>query len=283
MKKVFTHANCPDGFTAQYLLAGHPNYSHAQFVDIGYTDSIPEFGPDDEVIFADFCPKPEALSKAANEADSVLVLDHHLSAVENAEAFFADNPQPDNLKLEFDMERSGARMVMDYFYPEGECKHETLVNYVQDRDLWKFELPYAEVVCEIFVSMPFTFEVWTELSNMLNQNFDSALSLGMGAKAKTDKIVDDQAKLAKLVDIGGHLVWAAPSPYATGSDLAGKLAEKGDFGAYYVDHPDGSVQWGLRSAPDGANVSKVAELYGGGGHYHAAGFVLKPGVTLENY
>jgi oligoribonuclease NrnB/cAMP/cGMP phosphodiesterase (DHH superfamily) len=58
-----------------------------------------------------------------------------------------------------------------------------------------------------------------------------------------------------------------------GSDAAAKLAVGWPFAAYYWDSPTGR-EFGLRSAPDGLDVSVIARKFGGGGHKHAAGFKL---------
>lgn len=55
------------------------------------------------------------------------------------------------------------------------------------------------------------------------------------------------------------------------SDVAGKLADGHAFAATYYDDTDGR-RWSLRSTPEGADVSQIAEAFGGGGHKHAAGF-----------
>lgn len=45
----------------------------------------------------------------------------------------------------------------------------------------------------------------------------------------------------------------------------------------------GQRSYSLRSAKDGIDVSKIAAMFGGGGHYHAAGFAIKSGkVDLKS-
>jgi oligoribonuclease NrnB/cAMP/cGMP phosphodiesterase (DHH superfamily) len=79
--------------------------------------------------------------------------------------------------------------------------------------------------------------------------------------------------LARRTLIGGHDVLTINAPGYLASDLANQLAQGEPFAAVYFDAPDGR-HVSLRSAAQGLNVAAIAEAYGGGGHYHAAGFRL---------
>lgn len=50
-----------------------------------------------------------------------------------------------------------------------------------------------------------------------------------------------------------------------------KDAVKAIPGGYYYDTAE-ARHFGLRSADDGADVARIAQEYGGGGHRHASGF-----------
>jgi len=69
-------------------------------------------------------------------------------------------------------------------------------------------------------------------------------------------------------------------PYTLTSDAGHLLAENFPFAGCYWDTPSGRV-FSLRSRDDGMNVSKIAELYGGGGHEHASGFTIPWDNLLE--
>ena len=85
--------------------------------------------------------------------------------------------------------------------------------------------------------------------------------------------------------IGGCITPVVNVPYMWGSDAAHLLCKEyvpgspAGFAAYYWDR-DGFREFGLRSLPDGMDVSEVAKLYGGGGHKHAAGFRVPFGHEL---
>ena len=65
----------------------------------------------------------------------LLVLDHH----KTAQAALADIDHA-KAKIVFDMERSGAGLAWDYFYPlaTGSAR-PPLIDMVEDRDLWRFQ------------------------------------------------------------------------------------------------------------------------------------------------
>jgi nanoRNase/pAp phosphatase (c-di-AMP/oligoRNAs hydrolase) len=57
------------------------------------------------------------------------------------------------------------------------------------------------------------------------------------------------------------------------SEVAGKLAEKGHFGATFFLNDDRTATFSLRSRCE-FDVSLVAKKFGGGGHRNAAGFMV---------
>ncbi|MGY8872170.1 MAG: DHHA1 domain-containing protein, partial [Pseudomonadales bacterium] len=70
-----------------------------------------------------------------------------------------------------------------------------------------------------------------------------------------------------------HWVPALNCPYSWASEAGHILGIDQPFSATYTIH-DGFIKFSLRSAKDGLDVSKIAEMFGGGGHEHAAGFSI---------
>jgi len=85
---------------------------------------------DREVWFVDFSYKRPVILEMSAKAKSITILDHHKSA----EADLVELPE--NVSVKFDMEKSGARLAWDCFHPAEDIP--MLVNYVEDRDLWRF-------------------------------------------------------------------------------------------------------------------------------------------------
>ena len=65
----------------------------------------------------------------------------------------------------FDMERSGAGMTWDAIHTDHDLHRERpwLVNYVEDRDLWRFKLPNSKEVNAYISSRKQTFEEWNKM------------------------------------------------------------------------------------------------------------------------
>lgn len=250
-------------------------------IPASYGHSIPDVGKDAHVVIADFSYlRPQMLELAA-AAGSVTVLDHH----KTAEANLVDLPS--NVETVFDMDRSGAGIVLGWLHdrkltlPIGAYD---MVPYIQDYDLWRKELPHTEEVSAYHSSLRMNLENWYIFGRQMAADKSVVFATGASLMRYRDKLVEHTAATAREIDILGHKVLIAASPYALGSLVAEKLCtgENADrpFGAYYVPQPWGT-QFGLRSRDD-FSVREVAERLGGGGHDQAAGFRINGAWDFEN-
>lgn len=266
------HGGCPDGFTAAWVVRQFFT-TNVTFHEGRYGDPAPDdIGPDDDVLIVDFSyPRAELLDLCARVA-TVTVLDHHASAQRDL-----DGIEAWNLTVVFDMERSGAGISWDHLWaPEPRPR---LVDYVEDRDLWRFALPESQDIAPLFMGTPMTWEDWDALAHDLEHAWPVASAQGRAMRRMREKIIGEVVATARLMTIAGYTVPVASSPYALGSDVAGELAVGAHFAGYYVDRPE-HRQFGLRSTDDGLDVSLIAGEYGGGGHPHAAGFTVPWGHEL---
>lgn len=268
------HGGCPDGFTSAWVMRAACGAS-VEFHAGSYGTPPPADIPEDASVWiVDFSyPRAELLALAAR-VEQVTVLDHHASAERDLAGIDQEAP---NLRVVFDMTRSGAGITWDTMFP-GEPRPR-LVCYVEDRDLWRFALPASEDVAPLFMGTEHTFADWDALARGLENQWDVVSAQGRAMRQMREKIIGEIAATARLMDIDQYTVPVAGSPYALGSDVAGVLAEGAHFAGYYVDRPE-HRQFGLRSTPDGLDVSLIAAEYGGGGHPHAAGFTVPWGHPL---
>lgn len=285
------HANCADGFTAAWAVRKMLGDT-VQFVPGVYGEAPPDVTGKD-VLLVDFSYKRPVLEAMAETARSILVLDHHKTAQADLEPFAAiplgssvqeeterarsgDNSAR-KINALFDMERSGAMIAWQHFHDE---EAPNLVQFVQDRDLWRFDIQGSREVAAFIFSHEYTFENWDRLHAILStrEGIQSAIDSGSAIERKHFKdIAELLAMSARSMLIGGHLVQVANLPYTMSSDAAGKLGEGAPFGASYMDTPKGRV-FSLRSRGESAvDVSEVAKGYGGGGHKNAAGFTMPIG------
>lgn len=262
------HGGCPDGFTSAWIVARSFGSTPVRLVEGRYGEPPPADVDGANVYIVDFSYPRDQLLDLAGRAATVTVLDHHKSAQEDL-AGLDDAPLTyPTLCVEFDMDRSGAGITWDHFHPDDHDNRPWLVNYVEDRDLWRFKLPWTHEAFAAVSSHPNTLEAWDEIAST---PFDRIVTEGRAVQRFRQKLIDTAVEGAIRVTIAGHDVPVANVPYAVGSDVAGELAKGEPFAAYWYES-DGERRWGLRSAPDGLDVAEIAQRFGGGGHKHAAGY-----------
>ena len=283
------HAPCQDGFTAAWAI--WKRWPDVEFVPGVYGDEPPDVTRK-RVLLVDFSYKAPVLRRLAESAAFVAVLDHHKSAEADLADFaveaidwttrFEDEGLAGlaihNIQAVFDMTRSGAMMAWDYAHP-GELA-PGLVQHVQDRDLWRFNLPYTREIAAALFSHDYDFDTWDWFADELASPVGRHALVREGAAIERKHHKD----VAELLDqtqrymvIGGVRVPVANLPYTMASDAANALAEGNPFAACYFDNGSGRRVFSLRSKAEGLDVSEIAVRYGGGGHARAAGFSMPLG------
>lgn len=281
------HGNCQDGFGAAWAVRHAFDERRIEFHPGVYQDPPPDV-TDRHVLLVDFSYKRPVLLEMAAKARTILILDHHKSAAEDLAGFreIAPHDEWDDDTLDnvieadppiavlFDMERSGAGIAWDFFHNTVRPK---LIDHIEDRDLWRFDLDGTREISAALFSHPYDFRLWDDL--MLREDLANLFREGCAIERKHHK---DVAELVKVMQrpmvIGGHKVPVASLPYTLTSDAGHKMAAESGapFAACYWDTPEGRF-FSLRSTDDGADVSAIAKQYGGGGHAHAAGFRMPIG------
>jgi len=276
---VVYHANCADGFTAAWACwKRHPDWEYRPMAygDGGLGLLLRDVVGRD-VYFLDFCLSKEQMWPIGMVANKLVVLDHHKTA-EAALNGFEEEMKVFNEDVEvvFDMERSGAGIAWDYFWPGKE--RPMLVDVVEDRDLWKFKMWQTKNLMAYIFSYDYTFENWQKLHISLRDDWYAKEQLGAAIVRKHDKDIRELLKGGRrTMVIGGVEVPVCNLPYTMSSEAGHILAEDAPFAACYWDAND-KRRFSLRSRADGgADVSEIAKQYGGGGHKHAAGFEMPLG------
>ena len=259
------HSNCADGFTAAWVIwTKNPGW---EFYPGKYQEEPPDV-TGREVYFVDFSYKRPVILEMAKKAKSIIILDHH----KTAEADLVDLPE--NVSVTFDMTKSGAHLAWDHFRPGKDVP--TLVQYVEDRDLWKFDLMYSKDLGEYIFSHAYNFDTWTNLYNTFSdpETLNMAVAAGQALLRKKDKDTEELLQNKFQMTLQGHKVWVANLPYTFSSEAGHLLAKEGPFGATFYLDGDYAI-FSLRSVEGGQDVSEIAKVFGGGGHKHAAGFKIR--------
>jgi len=259
---VIYHAACPDGFTSAWVAASA--LGKVELFEGKHGEKPPlKLAMRREVYVLDFSyarPQLESLNTVAGE---LTVIDHHLTA----EADLKGLPY-----CEFDMNRSGAGMTWDHFHPKEE--RPWLVDYVEDRDLWRFELPNSEEISLRIRCQPMKLDAWDAL---LKAGKDQALEEGRGAKLHLDHYVRVALRnMYTLPDVHEGLSAACVNvSYEGVSDVLHAALEQSGLklALAWCLTKGGELACSARSAED-VDCSVFAKSLGGGGHAQASGFSL---------
>jgi oligoribonuclease NrnB/cAMP/cGMP phosphodiesterase (DHH superfamily) len=273
------HGNCADGFGSAWATRHYFGDGNVDFFP-GLHGQPPPDTTGRDVVIVDFCYKRPILDTMSSQADSVLVLDHHKTAQDDLLDITGPNDwqswlsaDPANgashkLGAVFDMERSGAGLTWDFFFPDTD--RPKLLNHIEDRDLWRFKLDGTREIQAALFSYPYDFTVWDNF--MQQDDFTILRSEGSTIERKHFRDIDELLRVCqRRLTIDGHDVPVANLPYTLTNDATHKMAQGEPFAACYYDKEDCRV-FSLRSSEGGLDVSEIAKSYGGGGHQHAAGF-----------
>lgn len=296
---VIYHGGCRDGFCAawvvnKYLMmqnnaAMHPDTWIKPTYHPGFYGQEPPDCKDKQVIIVDFCYPIDVMQRIFDSAKSVTWLDHHKTAQPVADYLNQYGTSYPDVKFVFDNSRSGAGIAWDYLF--GDKERPWLVDYVEDRDLWKKELDNTDTVNAYISSLEFSFKLW-DLVN--SDGLGNVLLKGSAVERKTEQYVREVCKNVYFRNINQSNIRNENGKYTIASnqywmqipvvnicqvDCSEVLHElcirynTAAFSMYWFKRADGMYQYGLRSIED-FDVSTVAKLFGGGGHKNAAGFQL---------
>lgn len=293
MKILVLHHADADGFGAAYAFnTTLKPTDEVTYTPVQYGQEPPDVSGYDFLYILDFSYKRSVMEELYAKMDGrMYCIDHHKTAQAELEGL------PYCL---FDMEKSGAGLTWAFCWPN-DTHLPTILAYVQDRDLWKFDLPDSKAVNAYIATLEWDFGVWDQF------DLATAKSAGTAILAFQQRQVEGRlkdVKMVSLVTIQDELWQRAelPHPYIfdtrcndedrvhpRGVDIptvnaSENISELGEamchaypdapFSMSYCDRADGSRSYSLRSR-NGFDVSVVAKAFGGGGHKASAGFTLK--------
>jgi hypothetical protein len=254
---VIFHSPCADGFTSAWI--ARKKYPDAEFFPTAHHTAPPDVR-DKNVLILDFAYPRETLLKMLDDAASLTVLDHHKTNQKDLAGL---------VFCKFDMTRSGAGITWDELFPLAQGNYRPwLVDYVQDRDLWHWRLPFSREVSAALDSYPQDFETWDRISAKSPEDLAAE---GAPLIRYQNQIIDRLTVDAREVLFEGHRVPVVNSPLLM-SDIGSRLAQGKPFAVVWRHTSDGRYAYSLRSTDAGVDVSEIAKKHGGGGHRNAAGF-----------
>ncbi len=256
------HGNCADGFGAAWTFHACADREFDFHAGVYQNDPPDVTGRD--VYLVDFSYKRQVVEKMLETANSVVLIDHHKTAIDDLMPLM----EVGAIKFLVDLDHSGAMLAWQWF--NGNFRQPPdLLRHIEDRDLWRFKLPGTREIQANVFSFPYDFAVWDEL---MARPVSELIAEGKAIERKHFKDIHELTKVTtRRFNIGGHNVPIANLPYTLTSDAGHLLAQGEPFAGCYWDTPEGRV-FSLRSTDQGLDVSEIAKQYGGGGRRNASGF-----------
>lgn len=287
------HTDCLDGFTSAWIVcrALERKGYKCDLIKMDYTpkhldelfDELIRY-PYEALYIVDYSVPTTFLQdiQCLENNPATTILDHHKTAFE---MYCPDIPVTPksylNTKIHgavviLDNSHSGAGLCWEYF--TGRCVNENkLVTYVEDWDLWRFDLgENTKYIHHFLLEKVKTLVNWDILDEAMREESSLFAMLKVGAMNKEahDDEVNDIACYAVNVIIEGEYGLAVECPRKLVSDVGHTLAKKcGTYGAMYtIDLEENLVYWSFRSVKeeDSYDVEVLAKKLGGGGHKNAA-------------
>lgn len=261
---ILYHAECPDGFGGAW--AAHKKFGNlADYIAVEHNELVPEGLTEKEIYLIDFSYPEEITQELISKNRRVTAIDHHISA-ERAVKMTQD--------YSYSIDHSGSVLAWMYFHSNKTVPK--ILQYIEDRDIWKFKLEGTDPICTFIDSFDFSFGQWDQLALDIEDDSKRADSLFQGSimfkheQKLTQMVIEDGAK---EVYFEGHKVYAVNAPYFFASHIGNILCtRKPPFSIIWRENSQ-KVHVSLRS--DGTvDVSQIAEKFGGGGQKAAAGFDL---------
>lgn len=262
---VLYHSPCPDGMGAAYAAWRHFG-DQARYVGINHGEKLPDFRERADIYMLDFSLKRPALLALATRHD-IYIVDHHIGAAKELEGI---EQEATNIAVKFDNDHSGAWLAWEYFHLFDPMPW--LIPFVEDRDLWRNQLPDTNEIHAALSTHSMDFATWHKL--MTQDTKEQLIKEGAAILRYTEGKKVELARNARLATVGGFAFPAVNAPYFFSSDLGHHLLElypDAPFSGTYRDEKDGTRSWSLRSDDDRVDVQVLASALGGGGHRNASG------------
>lgn len=287
MKKIIVfHKNCMDGIGAAFitkaaLLKTTKNEDIQEWnIQYGEEENLFSIMPIDKTslpksldfYFVDFSLNRESMTKLSNYScvNKIVVIDHHKTAEQELKGL---ENELDNIEINFDMNKSGATLAFDYFNSDLDRE---LFEYIEDRDLWKWDLKFSKEISEAlrcFVK-PNDIDCFFKVYQKFNAEFKNFVETG--EILLTQKNIHVQSKIKKVQDIELHdIKFKYLNATENISEIGNEIIKLYDTPAlvYFINDKNEYV-CSLRSSDNHEDVSVVANAFGGGGHRNACGFTL---------
>ncbi len=260
---VFYHKDCTDGFCGAWT-AWRKFGDEAEYIAVDPGASAPDLN-DKNIYTIDMCFSVEDSRRLIDDNRRLTTIDHHVTRKDIV---------PMTTDYSFDLGHSGCVLAWKYFHPNKSVPK--LLLWVEDFDLWKFNLTGTNEIISFLDLYDFSFEIYDKLvedfenKDRVAEYINTGKTLLEHEKMQVERIIKSGAMPAVFEGIRTYVVNSCLYGSRIGDRLWRILPPMGiiwseESGKRYVS---------LRSN-DTVDVSIMATKYGGGGHKMAAGFTLE--------
>lgn len=282
---VIYHKGCPDGLAAAWVIKRRN--VKASFIGKKHNEPPPDVTGKD-VVIVDYSFSKDVILEMLKTCKSLLILDHHKSS-----EILLEGIDDEKFSFLFDMERSGSQITWDYYNPNLKGKYPRFIDYISDRDLWKWEIPNSREIGKALYSKGwYNWDKMEELTTKGEDFYNEMLLIGktiIESEERDKSYSISQSILTVFTGSDGkeYKVLVTQCHPSLRSEVGNDLAKLCDFSATWR-YDFKSNQWwiSLRSSGDSdLYLPDVVKHLGAGGHPKACGFTIygDKGENLHTY
>lgn len=218
-----------------------------------------------KVLIVDFSFQGENLHILRTNAASWFIIDHHASA---------KHLETDS-NVHLDENHCGSALTWQLLNPG--VKQPPIIDHIEDYDLWKHKLVGTmDIICGLSTMSTNGPKEWVGLLSEFTylRALERGIHIHMAVRDRRKKI----KATTRHINFGGFenipIVNCARDALVT-DQLLNELSADRPFAVTWYQEADGRIRYSLRSShlnPEHQDVSLLCQLFGGGGHKHAAGF-----------
>ena len=260
------HHDDTDGFGSAFA-AWKKFGDNAKYYPINHGQPFPikeELQKEDDVYILDFS-FPDIMPEISEKCN-LIVIDHHKTAIDKYSKY---------TWFHHDITKSGCVLSWEYFNQEQEVP--LILLYVQDWDLWKFELPNTQIIHPTIEIYKGIFSWWAYISFGSKETWDQLLNESKIIAKHQSHIINLFVNSSWKINFEGYVAAVVNAPYPFISDTCDALLRtfpEADL-AISIVVGCGYHSWSLRSRMSSdIDVGALALKHGGGGHKHASGFKI---------
>jgi uncharacterized protein len=299
---VITHGGCQDGTAAAWVVRQYLNrdeqknirYVFATGRDLNkdllstkWKDSngiiYPALTLDDfrdtDVYILDYMYPIDQIKRIPYK--TLTVIDHHHGNKEVLEECKRLDDGYLKVKVFFDERYSAAGLAWRLLMKDGDSTIPWWIEYIQDRDLFKFSLPHSREINDAMYNLKYrSFSKFDELNTFTAEQKERFIGQGLIISNVKTEIIQGIVRNAYKCIFEGHNVYVVETGVLVsevGESLYTTYEKSCDFVmCIYYDFKMKEFKCRLRSHKESSiDLSLVAKRYGGGGHRCAAAFTYK--------